>query len=399
MFFEKNGCMLPKSHPLSERNTMDNIHPFNLYHSSKFTNFLECLKEIEDPRAQHKVKHSLLNILIISIFSTLGGANDFVAIEQFGILHIEWFRSILDLKHGIPSHDTFLRVFTFIEPHQLDFWLLLWKEEYYPNNFLQHISFDGKEDNANGYYCVRAWDPISKKVLARQNVPSNSNEIPVVQSILKKINVKNTVVTGDAMNAQRKNARLIINGGGDYIFVLKKNQHGLYDDSKLFIDDIIKTETPGLDYDLFTMREKGHGRVEKRTCISTSNINWLDQKNKWKGLKTIGCIQSTRTLKNRTEYHNRYFISSLKDDSETILGFMRNQWSIENHSHRNLDTRFDSDLSTVKDTYAATNIAIIKDLALFVIEKHRGTASIRSLRSEMAFRFDTLVKTIATTPF
>ena len=375
---------------------MDNIRLINLSHSKKFANFLECVKEIPDPRIQKRVTHSLTNIVVIIVFASISGANNNVAFEEYGIFHAEELATIIDLSKGVPSHDTFLRALKFIDQRFLSFWTSLWQDEFIAKYDTKQIAFDGKEDKANNYGFVRAWDVENKMAIETRYIPSETNEIPVAHDVLKSIKLKNIVVTSDAMHAQKNNARLIIEQGGDYVFILKGNQHQFYKDIVLFVDDIFANGVVGLDYDMWTTQEKGHGRIEKRTCIATSSIKWLYQRREWKGIRSIGVIKSTRIVKGKIQSEKRYFITSLKDDAESIMMRIRNHWSIENHCHRNLDTNFDSDRLAIRDVVAAQNMAIIKNLALSIIINYDPQASIRRLRSQAAFRFDSLMEMMAT---
>lgn len=374
---------------------MDNIRLINLSHSKKFANFLECIKEIPDPRVRGRVTHSLTNIIVIIVFATLSGANNNVAFEEYGINHAEELATIIDLIKGIPSHDTFLRALKFIEPRVLSFWISLWQEEFIAKNDTKQIAVDGKEDKANNYGFVRAWDVENKMTIESRYIPDETNEIPVAYDILKNMNLENIVITGDALHSQKRTARLVVNRKGDYVFVLKGNQHQFYKDVALFIDDIMATGVVGLDYDIHTTHEKGHGRIETRTCITTSNIGWLYQRKEWKKLRSIGAIKTTRLINNKTQSEIRYFITSLNDYAEPIMTFIRNHWSIENQCHHNLDMNFDSDRLAIRDIVAAQNMATIKDLALSIILNFDPTASIRRLRSQAALNFESLMKMMA----
>lgn len=380
--------MLPEKHQLSKRNSMNNIHPFNLHTIKKFTNFLDCIGEIHDPRLNRCKKHSLENIIVIIVFSMLGGANTASAIANFGRRHIDWFRSILELKNGIPSHDTIERALKFIKPEELSFWINMWIEEYSGNDEFEHIAIDGKEDRANQFYCARALNVKKTVVLAHVPIPKNANEITIASDLLEKINLKNKIVTGDAIYNQRKIARKIIDGGADYVLALKKNQGDLHEDVKFYLDEIEKDPDLLGSFDKYRTLDKSHGRVEERICISTDQIGWISQRSKWKKLKSISVIKSSITVNNKTSTSFRYYISSLKPNAKRIGGLVRDHWAIENQCHRTLDTNFGSDLSTFKDYRASLNLAVFKDLALFLLKNYDSEKRLAN-----AYRIDTLIET------
>jgi predicted transposase YbfD/YdcC len=372
---------------------MDNIRLFNLHKEEKFTKFLMCINEIEDVRVGGRTTYTLSDVLVMIIFSILGGANNSTEIHRFVKRHVEWFQSFLPCNK-IPCYSTFLRLNHNINPNQLAFWLNFWRQETAREPRPKHIALDGKEDTANGLEIVRAFDADIGAVIMHKKVDIKSNEIPAVQQILKSMSLKGAVVTTDAMHTQTNNACIITHNGGDYLFILKKNQGNLYDDVKTYIDDIIETGLESWDYDKFETIEKGHGRIEKRICISTGDIKWMTQRMRWAKLKTIGCIISYRNIKGKTTREIRYFISSLTDNSRILLYYIRKHWLIENICHRSLDIDFKADHSTIRDRTGALNMAIIKDFALSLIQKSDMRASINDARLDNAYSFNSLVKTL-----
>lgn len=373
---------------------MGNIPSLNLSFSQKITNFIECISAIQDPRIKKKVTHPLTNIIVIIVFSILGGANNISSIEHFGKLHIDWFRSILDLQKGIPSHDTFGRILRILNPRDLRFWLDYWLHDAINLQKSMHLAMDGKEDNANQFYCLRLFDVSNQRVVLHSPVLDGSNEITTAKTALDGINLSGSIISGDAIFAQKFNARNIVDNHGDYLFTLKSNQPQLYSDIKLYLDDIENNSALAGTFDKYTILDKAHGRIEKRICITTSNIGWLYQKKQWKKLKSISSIECFRTIKNRTIVSKRYYISSLESDAKKISSLVRQHWSIENHCHNKLDTIFDSDRSTIKDRTACLNFAIIKDFVLSLLVNNATMSSIHQQRLANAFQFDCLAKTL-----
>jgi predicted transposase YbfD/YdcC len=263
----------------------------------------------------------------------------------------------------------------------------------------KHIAVDGKEDNANGFYCLRAFDCETDRVLARAKVPTKSNEITIAPCLLNMLDLKDVIVTADAMHAQRKIARVIINRSGNYIFALKGNQQQFYKDIKLYLDDIMLQSPQQANYVKYETKNRARGRTEKRICISTNNIGWLYQRKRWKGLCSLSIIKSIRVEKNKTKMTCRYFISSLSADAKNILNMTRNHWAVENRCHRQLDIDFESDHSTIRDTHAAMNLAIFKDFALSLLQNDGSNTSIRAKRERNAYQLKSLIKTLLNTGF
>jgi predicted transposase YbfD/YdcC len=378
---------------------MSNIQPFNLYTSKKFTNFLASIESVSDPRIDRRKSHPLINIIVITVFAILGGANNPSAIERFGWRHCDWFDLILDLKHGIPSHDTIMRLLRFIEADELNFWLQFWISEEIDKDDQAHIAIDGKEDNANQFYCMRAFDVKNNRVLTHARVPDENNEITIAPLILRKINVKNAIITGDAIYTQKKIVRYIASQRADYVLALKKNQHDFYDDIALYLNNIEDDPRQEGTYDKLTMTEKSRGRIVKRTIISTDRIDWLHNRSKWKKLRSITVIKTIVYSKTKIYRSIRYFISSMKAHAKSIGKLIRDHWSIENQCHRNLDINFDSDRSTIRDYNASICLSILKDFALYLLQRRDSKTSLREKRIANDHLFHEALKTIVNPGF
>jgi len=371
---------------------MSNIHLQTIASSEKFVNFFEVIGAIPDPRMDRCKKHSLANIIAIAIFAILGQSNTAVAINKFGIRHKEELELMLDMPFGIPSRSTFSRALNFIDPLELDFWLQYWEESLCESVDCKHIAIDGKEDNACGFNCLRAFDVANCRVLAHEKIAEKSNEITAAPPLLEKLNLVRVAVTADAMHTQRKTAKKIIDKDGDYLLVLKGNQHQLHADVKLFFDDIERNGDLEGICSRCEIFEKSRNRFEKRICISTGYIKWIYARNQWKGLRSISVIISSRTIGKRTITERRYFISSLESDAKKISALARAHWAIENQCHRSLDEEFGSDRSTIRNWRAALNLSILKDFALFILKKIDSGESLREKRITNNCQFDHLIK-------
>lgn len=373
---------------------MNNIAVIKLHASKKFTNFLEAIDGLEDRRKRSMNCYHLTDLVVIMVFSIIGGANNPSEIEQYCKLHSDWFSDILCLKSITPSHDTFARVLEIINPMELEFWLNEWRTEFEDVLTERHIAFDGKKDRANKKFILRAYDSSSRAVIAHVRIPKEANEISVTPALLNLINMKNAIVTGDAMHAQRKNTSIITKNGGNYLFTIKGNQHAFYNDIKLFLDDLLNNALSGVSFSKAELHERSHGRTEKRTCISTDNIKWLSQRMQWSKLRSISVVESKRIINGLCTVQRRYFISSLPADASCILKLARAHWSIENHCHRHLDVDFRSDWSTLRNDTAVLNLSIIKDFCLYLLSKSDLKGGIKTKRAECAFVFGSLIETL-----
>jgi predicted transposase YbfD/YdcC len=391
-FEEKCHTLLKTTLPKGD--TMNNVRPSRLYNSKKFAIFIQSIEKISDPRLDRRKKHPLVNIIVVIVFSMLGGANNPSEIVRFGKRHERWFRSVLTMEHGIPSHDTIGRALGFINPSELSHWLNFWIDKVHEKNGPKQIAIDGKEDHANQFHCLRALDVNNNMVLAHAQVRPGTNEITTAPILLRKLTLKNTIVSVDAIMTQKKIARQIINNGGDYVCALKRNHGQLYEDVKLYLDDIENNNDLIGTFEKYETLDKGHGRIEKRMCITTSKIEWLKQRFQWKHITSISCIERTRVVKGKSESGKYYFISSLNSDAHLIAGVVRNHWSIENQCHRHLDINFDSDHSTLSHFNAALNLAIFKDFALMLLQNTDSTISIKEKRIQNDHQFSVLLKTL-----
>lgn len=370
---------------LVEGEKVDNIQVQILSLTQKISSFLDCLKEIYDPRLDRKIRHTIPNTIVMVLFAHLGGANNPTQIERYCKLRVEFFRSILDIPHGIPSHDVMSTILSIIGPKQLSDWTSLWRECEIGPPEVEHFAIDGKKDKGNNYYALRVLDVKSGQIIHHAPIPQGSNEITVMKSVLKYIPLQYIVVTADAIHAQKKHARIIVRRGGFYLFALKANQQQFYQDVSLYLDSLLLGKHPEANFDRHVTIEYSRGRQEIRECISTDEIDWLFQKNQWAKLRSISLIKTTRHTKKGTETSYRYFISNLSPDAKLILTYARRHWAIENECHRDLDMNFDSDRSTIRCHNAARNHSVIKDLALSIIKSLGSNLPIKHLREQYAY--------------
>ena len=337
---------------------------------------LHHFSNIKDPRIDRQKRHLLPNIFFITICAVICGADDWSTVEEFGKSNEEWFTKQLDLEYGIPSHDTFGRVFSLIDTQQFSECFSHWVSDMAQLSEGEVIAIDGKclrrsidkASNKAAIYMVSAWAQQNNLVLGQQKVADKSNEITAIPKLLTQLDIAGSVVTMDAMGCQTKIAKQIIEKKADYVLSLKGNQGALHDDVVTYFESNLSPEIGSENYD------GGHGRIETRTIRATANIQWLkDRHPHWVGLKSIIAVTAKRELNNKTEEDTRYFISSLDATTPEKLGnIIRAHWSIENNLHWVLDHAFDEDAHRTRKGNSAANMAIIRHIALNLLKAEQS---------------------------
>lgn len=375
---------------------MSNIPSALLHANHRFATLIDILQEIHDPRINRGKRHPIVSSILIAICATIGGANSYLAIEQFGKDHLDWFAELIDIPNGIPSHDTLTRIFSLIDHRELAGWLLLWLSDCSNEND-DCISIDAKTIKAQSFdhplSILRAWSSRQCMVLAQTKVRSDSNEITAIPQLLRMLDLKGKIVTIDAIGTQKTIVRQIVDQGGEYVLPVKGNQHNFYNDLKLYLDDMIE----GSFGNIFTYQEtldKGHGRLEKRRSWSTDNIEWLTQRKEWAKITSITVIESECYKKNEISIARRYFISSLPAEAHNILRIVRNHWNIENQLHWGLDVVFEEDRSTVRQGFGPQNIAIIKSVAFSLLKREPSNFGVKIKRSRANCNMPYLTKVL-----
>lgn len=247
-------------------------------------NLIACIEEIRDPRIERGKKHDLVAIILISILAVSSGAKNWVEVVEFAHDHAKWLRSQIWLPNGIPSHDTFTRVFTNLPANEFKGWLLLWLEVALESRG-DHIAFDGKIIKCwtadNPFTLVSAFCTSAKIVLEQARVPSGKNELAALDRVLSALNLKGKVVTIDAIGTNKLLVKKIVEKGGDYVLPVKLNHPLLYEDITLFMNTLADGGHEEIEYDYYETHDHAHGRTEIRRCFSTNYIAWLPQRKEW----------------------------------------------------------------------------------------------------------------------
>jgi len=367
---------------------------------------------VHDPRRQHPTTlHALETILTLTILATICGAQNWVEIEHWGHAKAEWLAEFLDLAHGIPSHDTFGRVFAVLDPASLQQAFVSWMQALV--DLRQDIvALDGKTirrslDSADGkgpIHVVNAWSSANEVVLAQFKVDAKTNEITALPELLRMLNVAGAVVTIDAMGCQVEIARQIQEQGADYVLSLKENQPGLYRDcADLFA--WLRGPHPLDQPIMFGYNEQvdgGHGRIETRRVWSTEGLEGIVTGERWPGLTSLVMVESSRQLGDKESLEWRYYLSSLPGGTDAAAArlnrVIRTHWEIENRVHWVLDVAMGEDSNRARKGESAQNLALIRKLALNVLRQaHAGKGGIAATQKRAGWDHAYLLKILSQT--
>jgi len=354
---------------------------------------LDIFSEIADPRVKGRCLHKLEDILFIGLCTLLSNGEDFVDMEDFGKQREGWLRTVLELPHGIPSHDTFGRLFRVIEPGELKKCLGKDGQSFIDTVKDKLINFDGKKlkgakpksKGNKGLYIVNAWVSENKICIGQEKVEDKSNEIKAIPKLLDQIDIEEAIVSIDAMGCQREIADKIIGKKADYILSVKGNQETLH-------QEIIGAFGQHPHSYKSKQADKGHGREETRTCYTLSANKLSEEtKGKWKNVSKIIKLESARTVKGVTTTKSRYYISSRKESAEKFNELIRGHWGIENNLHWHLDVTFKEDACRARKGFAAENLSVMRKIALHRLKLFEDKKSLKKKRFNASLNLDYLL--------
>jgi predicted transposase YbfD/YdcC len=357
-------------------------------------------RKLRDPRVQGRKRHLLLDIVVITICATICGCNDWQQVETFARARRGWLQKFLRLPHGIPSHDTFERVFDRLDPQQFQACFRDWMHALHQALGISPIAIDGKTLRGSGaggcrpLHLVSAWATANGLSLGQVAVDEQSNEIPAIPKLLELLDLHGALVTVDAMGCQKAIAAKIVTGGGDYVLTVKDNQGHLLADIRAALNQAYETDFAGLEHDSYETRERGHGRREYRCYTVLHHTGGVRDAADWAGLTTIGFCYSERTLHGVTSEELRYFIGSRKARARVYGKALRGHWGIENDLHWPLDVSFQEDKNRVGKRHGAENLALVRRLALSLLKQHPHRGSLACKRLLAALNPDFLAEVL-----
>jgi len=364
--------------------------------------------ELEDPRTGNAKAHIFLEILIIAILAVICGADGWSDVELFGKNKKDWLKTFLELPKGIPSHDTFGRVFAKIKPEEFQKRFIEWVQAIEKLTTGQVIAVDGKKlrrshDRAVGkeaIYMVSAWATHNQLVLGQTKVADKSNEITAIPELLRLLDITGCIVTIDAIGTQTEIVETIVAGAGDYLLAVKDNQGHLFEDIHCLFEVDVAHGIEKAQHSYAQTVNKGHGRLEIRECWVTEKEEYLALVRKhqnWKGLRSLVRIVSQRNIGEKAETQTRYFISSLPANAKAILKAKRSHWKIENQVHWILDIAFREDESRVRKDHSAENLAVLRHVALNLLKNEKtAKGGIHAKRLQAGWNNDYLLTILKT---
>ena len=338
-----------------------------------------CFSDLPDPRVAGRCDHLLLDVIGITLLAVMSGAEDWPDIEQFGEVREEWLKTFLELPGGIPSHDTFRRVFSLLDRKQFAVCLFRWTQALHEATGGKLIAIDGKtlrrsfskKSDKAALHLVTAWSTENGLTLGQVACQEKSNEITAIPELLKLLNLKGCTVTIDAMGCQKAIAAQIREQQGHYVLALKGNQSSLQEDMQRLSRKALDENLVGPGRDRFEIQETGHGRRESRGCYAVEIPHDHPQRQAWKDLRTLVIVTCGREIGQTEHWETRLYVTSHPPRAKLLATAIRRHWSIENCQHWVLDISFGEDTRRQQDRNGGANLAAVRRLALSLLRQEK----------------------------
>lgn len=346
---------------------------------------IDHFQALPDPRVDRTKDHELIDLLVIAICTLLCAGESFNDMEDFGKAKADWFKTFLTLRHGVPSHDTFNRLFAALDPQAFGDCFVRWTQSLRTAVAQEIVALDGKAlrralSGDQSIKCVvSAWAESNSLVLGQLKVSDKSNEITALPALLRALELAGCIVTVDAMGTQKKIAQEIIEADADYVLALKGNHETVHEEVKSFLDATLtekqsKPLRPSVAAAQLAVQEtveKDHGRIETRRYYQSDQLDWFADRAQWEGLKSVGMVEAIREIGTERTVERRYYLSSLPLGVATFARAVRGHWAVENKLHWVLDVQMREDQSRARAGYAAENLATLRRLALNLLQREK----------------------------
>ena len=377
---------------------------FNKLSNEGINDMITIIKKQDDTRYQPNVKHKMEDIILITLFAVLAKCNEWTEIETFARKKEKWLRQYLELPNGIPSHDTIQRVISILNPQILYVdtinYLIKKIDTITTKKTRDILSMDGKTSNgSNRSNGINKDEPVTNTMsvystnygmsLIQDYISEKSNEIPMGPELLKKLNLVDCIVTADALNTQVETIKAILKGKADYVLPVKENQKLTYEEIKDYFNDkeLIKKAK---EENYKRTQEKEHNGIITREYYMVDDIEWMNKKEKWPGIKSIGLARNIIKRSDKKIIEDRYYIVSFKDDIELFSKSVRAEWGVENNLHAPLDIVFKEDDNKTLEKNGARNLGIIRRIALAILKfvQTYYNMSLNLIRTNLSFDFE-----------
>ena len=362
---------------------------------------VEYFEKIHDPRQAAKVQHKMAEVIVLVIAAVICGCDEWEDIADFCRVKEEWFRTDLglELRNGIPSHDTLQRVFELMDPKEFEQCFVKWVESTCTKGQRETISIDGKTlresrgEEKKPLHMISAWASERRLVIGQIATEEKSNEITAVPELMKMLDLEGCIVTADAMSCQKAITRQAAMQKADYVFGLKENQPTLLEETMQYFQGASEDASVYRPVTTVETLDKGHGRIEKRIYSLCMADDMLNQHLEWANLRSIGKMHSVVTLKDVTTEEDHYYITSLTDVREFARA-ARQHWGVENSLHWCLDVTFHEDASRTRKDHSAENFAVVRHFALSTLKRMDDKMSVARRRRHCAYDDAYLAKVI-----